>query len=469
MRLIPTLALLLLIPAAHAQSPVTLTAGPAEGDTLRVNEVTFAWTGGRGLFGYELIGPIVRRTPERPNRPPAERAFGRVDTTAATSTTFAKLGDGAYRLRVWDAARDSTGGQGALRTFEVQATGLELEVTNYDGVPVAVFVERIEEPLPNTAPFVPFSVEPPGTTFAEIDEGRKLELSARAPWHWRVEMSRDPAFDARIYAFVRTTLEDGSLHLVHPDSMGLLQWDCDGTNYRLAAFCDLSVGSCGGGPHLQVEPGLKAVFMPNTEPTECSLYEVAYNDVLDPGVRIVEGPDRNSTVEADSVTFTWRGRDPDGQIVRYDLEWQGPSVNLTSVVSDTSATFATPRGGAYTFRVRATDDDGLTSRWESRPFQRASPVAAEAPGDLAAAEAPTLYPNPATTSTTVRFSLARPQLVRVRVLDVLGRTTAALLDASLGQGRHEQVVDVSGWPAGLYFVEITTAESSTVQALVTTR
>jgi hypothetical protein len=71
------------------------------------------------------------------------------------------------------------------------------------------------------------------------------------------------------------------------------------------------------------------------------------------------------------------------------------------------------------------------------------------------------YPNPFTTSTTIRFATPERTDVELVVYDVLGREVKRLVDRSVRQGRHEvqwDGRDASGTPvaSGIYFYRITT-------------
>jgi hypothetical protein len=65
------------------------------------------------------------------------------------------------------------------------------------------------------------------------------------------------------------------------------------------------------------------------------------------------------------------------------------------------------------------------------------------------------YPNPFNPSTTIRYRLAAPGLVRLSLFDVLGREVAVLVD-----GRHEAGIHTARWVAvgvssGMYMARLT--------------
>jgi hypothetical protein len=65
-----------------------------------------------------------------------------------------------------------------------------------------------------------------------------------------------------------------------------------------------------------------------------------------------------------------------------------------------------------------------------------------------------IYPNPATASTTIVFSLARPAPARVAVYDVLGREVAVLAEGEHAAGQHAAQWDAAGVASGVYVVRL---------------
>ncbi len=83
-------------------------------------------------------------------------------------------------------------------------------------------------------------------------------------------------------------------------------------------------------------------------------------------------------------------------------------------------------------------------------------------GESVASAAMTLEgnaPNPASSGTTIRFTLARPDHARLELFDATGRAVSTLHDGRLGAGRHEVRVDLSspglrGIPDGAYYYRL---------------
>jgi hypothetical protein len=69
-----------------------------------------------------------------------------------------------------------------------------------------------------------------------------------------------------------------------------------------------------------------------------------------------------------------------------------------------------------------------------------------------------LAPNPTTGRTILSTTLARPETVRVDVLDALGRNVLSRPQVALGSGAQEVALDLVHQAAGLYTVRLTTSE-----------
>ncbi len=67
-----------------------------------------------------------------------------------------------------------------------------------------------------------------------------------------------------------------------------------------------------------------------------------------------------------------------------------------------------------------------------------------------------VYPNPFSSSATIRFTLAAEAAVTVRVYDVLGREVATLVDETLAAGTHAAAFEAEALPSGVYSYRIET-------------
>jgi hypothetical protein len=61
------------------------------------------------------------------------------------------------------------------------------------------------------------------------------------------------------------------------------------------------------------------------------------------------------------------------------------------------------------------------------------------------------YPNPFNPRTTIQFTLARDEIVRLEVFDLLGRSMAVLISGLQRAGMQKIQWDASEFPSGFYF------------------
>jgi hypothetical protein len=64
------------------------------------------------------------------------------------------------------------------------------------------------------------------------------------------------------------------------------------------------------------------------------------------------------------------------------------------------------------------------------------------------------YPNPFNPSTNVQYDVAAPSHVTMKIVDVLGREVATLVDREMPAGRYTQVWNADNYAAGVYYVSL---------------
>ena len=69
-------------------------------------------------------------------------------------------------------------------------------------------------------------------------------------------------------------------------------------------------------------------------------------------------------------------------------------------------------------------------------------------------------PEPFRDTTTIAFTLTKPELVHLSVFDMIGREIAVLSNDRLDPGRHVFHLKASGWPDGIYFYKLKTARAT---------
>jgi hypothetical protein len=80
-----------------------------------------------------------------------------------------------------------------------------------------------------------------------------------------------------------------------------------------------------------------------------------------------------------------------------------------------------------------------------------------------------LYPNPATTTVTLQFSLTRAEQVCIEMLNTSGKVVEAFSSRHYDGGRHRLLWDVSGKVRGVYFLRIIAGRDIQVKKLILVR
>ena len=76
------------------------------------------------------------------------------------------------------------------------------------------------------------------------------------------------------------------------------------------------------------------------------------------------------------------------------------------------------------------------------------------------------YPNPVTTSTTIPFTLSKPEHVRLSVCDILGREVAVLVDGERMAGEHSIPFHAVGLKSGIYFSVLRTGSEVEIRKMM---
>ena len=75
-------------------------------------------------------------------------------------------------------------------------------------------------------------------------------------------------------------------------------------------------------------------------------------------------------------------------------------------------------------------------------------------------------PNPFNPMTVIAFRLAKPEVVRLSVFDIIGREVTLLFSGKLDAGRHTYSLDATNWPGGIYFYKVKTARTTITRKMV---
>jgi hypothetical protein len=76
------------------------------------------------------------------------------------------------------------------------------------------------------------------------------------------------------------------------------------------------------------------------------------------------------------------------------------------------------------------------------------------------------YPNPFNPSTTIQFDIPKLSKVTLKIIDMLGREVATLVDEQLQPGEHKVIFDTGKLPSGVYFFRMDAEEFSATKKLM---
>jgi hypothetical protein len=77
-----------------------------------------------------------------------------------------------------------------------------------------------------------------------------------------------------------------------------------------------------------------------------------------------------------------------------------------------------------------------------------------------------IFPNPFSHTTSVKFNLFRTEKVSLKIFDLNGRLIQTLADNIVEEGEHQMEINAEKMNAGIYFIQMQTAELSETEKLV---
>lgn len=76
------------------------------------------------------------------------------------------------------------------------------------------------------------------------------------------------------------------------------------------------------------------------------------------------------------------------------------------------------------------------------------------------------YPNPFNASTTIEFSIGRPEFVSLNIYDLLGRRIQTLVEGFLEEGNYAVTFDATGLSSGIYLYKLRAGEAAETKRMV---
>lgn len=177
----------------------------------------------------------------------------------------------------------------------------------------------------------------------------------------------------------------------------------------------------------------------------------------DMGMGLVFGLDNGFSIEPDVLTAL------DGKELK---PGESEAVPITFRSQDSGIFRTTIRFAANWIGCR---DSSVLTAQVSAPVDTTTSVeeAGDAPTNATTLEAPS--PNPVGESTTIRFSLARPDRAMLEILDQSGRVVARLLDREVDRGDYVVKWGPRDLPSGLYFMRLRSGSSDRIRPIVLLR
>lgn len=177
-------------------------------------------------------------------------------------------------------------------------------------------------------------------------------------------------------------------------------------------------------------------------------------------------PASGAEIAGRSATFHWRAFR--GDPVQFSIYRDAQAGDWSfATESGSGLTIDLPGKGVYHWSIR--DIAGQSSELQTLAVETVI-ADVESPMDIqdgAMLEPP--FPNPASESSTISFTLERPETVRLVLIDMLGREVAALLGGPRASGRHSAFLDLSGLSAGVYVVKLDAISGSQSRPLQVVR
>ncbi len=387
----------------------------------------------------------------------------------------------------------------ALLTFKIDTVTINSVVVSQTGTPILMNVSAGDFSYLNYDEFqLLSSIRLIGT----IDKS-DMDVMKRMPLLSEIDMREVDilAYADGSYVFPENTIPYGefgnSLDITYPDSSFyklksiFLPYSC--TSIGDWAFCNCrgltsvtipsSVTSIGGGAFSYC-PNLTSIFAHPKSPAEsgmfsdvklrCTLF-VPYGSLL--GYAQQWGYFRNiieipfvEVFKSQLNLASSTGSTAATKIVS-DLSWTAGSDQTWLTLSQNTGsgesllTFtaeanpgASPRTATVTVSADGVETQTITITQEGGPT--ALPDLVENSNQF------NCYPNPFNSVTTINWQLAKTSKVTLKVLDIVGRTVATLVDEQRPQGKYEIQFDAGTMPKGIYFCQLKAGEFSQTQKMI---
>ncbi|MFA5780931.1 MAG: T9SS type A sorting domain-containing protein, partial [Bacteroidales bacterium] len=179
----------------------------------------------------------------------------------------------------------------------------------------------------------------------------------------------------------------------------------------------------------------------------------------------------SAVINDTTFNVQWSGSD-DGCGLRYYTIYVSENDSAyepwKSYTSDISAFFTGEFGKTYKFFSIACDSVGNIEDSATSPdaeTQLLVSVIENTPG----ANSLAIIPNPANNQATIEFEITQPEMVTIKINDILGREKTLLVSENKTAGKHRIIVTTTDFENGVYFLNLKTETSFITEKMLIVR
>jgi hypothetical protein len=177
----------------------------------------------------------------------------------------------------------------------------------------------------------------------------------------------------------------------------------------------------------------------------------------------------DTTIEGgqDTLRFTYKATDADGQVLRYYLvsQLQGPAT-IVPLIGAFTWSPPLPRV-SYVVEVIVSVTDGEATIYDTANVQVKGTVNVGLeegiPNNYSLSQN---YPNPFNPTTKIKFGLPKESHVTLRVYNLLGQEVAFLINETMTAGYYEFKFDASNLTSGLYIYRIEASDFVSIKKMI---
>lgn len=158
-----------------------------------------------------------------------------------------------------------------------------------------------------------------------------------------------------------------------------------------------------------------------------------------------------------AIKGTETGKASKGTKTQWEVIGFVNGAGTTTIPQDYSYIDKVSTEGSYQYRLKQVDSDGKYG------FSAVLTVVVDKPNVFALDQN---YPNPFNPTTTISFSIPSDGMVRLIVIDMLGREVKTVVNEPMTAGYHKEVIDAKELSSGVYFYRLTSSGQTQVKKML---